>query len=476
MTQISETGTIARIGEREARAPLSRRKVFVKSYGCQMNVYDAQRMTDLLSPEGYDETATIEEADLVILNTCHIRERATEKVFSELGKVRMLKRERAAAGHRTSVVVAGCVAQAEGGEILRREKAVDIVVGPQSYHRLPDLLARTAERPIDTEFELDDKFASLPAPSSRQVRARGPSAFLTIQEGCDKFCTFCVVPYTRGAELSRPTASILAEARTLAASGVREITLLGQNVNAYHGTDSRGGTASLADLCRSLAEIEGLDRIRYTTSHPNDLDDDLIAAHRDLAALMPFFHLPVQSGSDRILGAMNRKHTVARYIDLIGRLRAARPDVALSSDFIVGFPGETEDDFEATLDLIRTVGFASTFAFKYSPRPGTPAAGLPGQVEDEVMKTRLGRLQVLVEAQRQAFNGATVGRTVEVLFERKGRHPGQLTGKSPYLQQVQVDGRDDLIGAICPVTINALSANSLFGSLADPNDARGSQA
>ncbi len=476
MTQISETGTIARIGEREARAPLSRRKVFVKSYGCQMNVYDAQRMTDLLSPEGYDETATIEEADLVILNTCHIRERATEKVFSELGKVRMLKRERAAAGHRTSVVVAGCVAQAEGGEILRREKAVDIVVGPQSYHRLPDLLARTAERPIDTEFELDDKFASLPAPSSRQVRARGPSAFLTIQEGCDKFCTFCVVPYTRGAELSRPTASILAEARTLAASGVREITLLGQNVNAYHGTDSCGGTASLADLCRSLAEIEGLDRIRYTTSHPNDLDDDLIAAHRDLAALMPFFHLPVQSGSDRILGAMNRKHTVARYIDLIGRLRAARPDVALSSDFIVGFPGETEVDFEATLDLIRTVGFASTFAFKYSPRPGTPAAGLPGQVEDEVMKTRLGRLQVLVEAQRQAFNAATVGRTVEVLFERRGRHPGQLTGKSPYLQQVQVDGRDDLIGAICPVTINALSANSLFGSLADPNDARGSQA
>ena len=472
MTQIFETDTILDPGGH----PAPRRKVFVKSYGCQMNVYDAQRMTDLLAPEGYDETGRIEEADLVVLNTCHIRERATEKVFSELGKIRLLKQDRANVGLATKVVVAGCVAQAEGGEILRREKAVDIVVGPQSYHRLPDLLARKGKRQIDTAFELEDKFARLPAPSSRQVRARGPSAFLTIQEGCDKFCTFCVVPYTRGAELSRPIAPILTEAQRLADDGVREITLLGQNVNAFHGLDEVGRVASLATLCRRLAAIEGLDRIRYTTSHPNDLDDDLIAAHRDLPELMPFFHLPVQSGSDRILKAMNRKHTVARYVERVAKLRAARPDIALSSDFIVGFPGETEDDFAATLDLIRRIGFASTFSFKYSPRPGTPAADLPDQVEDDVMKERLSRLQALVEDQRRGFNAATVGRTVEVLLERKGRHPGQLTGKSPHLQQVQIDGRDDLIGAICPVTITALGANSLFGSLADPTHARGPKA
>jgi tRNA-2-methylthio-N6-dimethylallyladenosine synthase len=443
-----------------------------------MNVYDAQRMTDLLAPEGFDATAAIENADLVILNTCHIRERATEKVFSELGKIRMLKHERAAAGHVTRVVVAGCVAQAEGGEILRREKAVDIVVGPQSYHHLPEMLARTedGDRPINTEFELDDKFTRLPAPTKPQVKTRGPSAFLTIQEGCDKFCTFCVVPYTRGPELSRPVNAIVAEAKALAAAGVREITLLGQNVNAYHGLDVFGRPTPLAGLCRQLAEIDGLERIRYTTSHPDDLDDDLVLAHRDLPALMPFLHLPVQSGSDRVLKAMNRKHNVARYKEHVAKLRAARPDIALSSDFIVGFPGETEADFEATLDLIREVEFASTFSFKYSPRPGTPAADLPGQVEDAVMKDRLARLQMLVEDQRQAFNAATVGRTVDVLFERKGRHPGQLTGKTPYLQQVQVDGRDDLIGSICPVTITAIGANSLFGSLTAPNDARGSQA
>ena len=445
-----------------------RKRVFVKSYGCQMNVYDAQRMTDLLAPEGFDETPTIENADLVILNTCHIRERATEKIFSELGKVRMLKQERKAGGRDTQVVVAGCVAQAEGGEILRREKAVDIVVGPQSYHRLPGMLAeaRRGQRPIDTEFELDDKFTRLPAPSRLRVRARGPSAFLTVQEGCDKFCTFCVVPYTRGAELSRPVAPILAEARALVAAGVREITLLGQNVNGYHGADEQGRITGLASLCRRLATIPGLDRLRYTTSHPNDLDDDLIHAHRDLPALMPFLHLPVQSGADRILKAMNRrKHDAATYLDLVGRIRAVRPDIALSSDFIVGFPGETDADFEATLDLIRAVGFASTFSFKYSPRPGTPGADMPNQVPDDVMRERLVRLQILVEEQRQAFNVNMIGRTVDVLLERKGRYPGQLTGKSPYLQQVQVDGSDHLIGTIAPVTITARGANSLFGTL-----------
>ncbi len=444
-------------------------KVFVKSYGCQMNVYDAQRMSDMLGASGYADTAHVEDADLVILNTCHIRERATEKIFSELGKLRILKQERATSGRPTQIVVAGCVAQAEGGEILRRERAVDVVVGPQSYHRLPDMLARAArgERVVDTEFALDDKFEHLPRPSTRGVLARGPSAFLTIQEGCDKFCTFCVVPYTRGAELSRPVASILVEARALAAAGVREITLLGQNVNGYHGEGGNGRSESLATLCRRLAEIPGLDRIRYTTSHPNDLGDDLVAAHRDLPALMPFLHLPVQSGSDRILGAMNRKHTAARYLRLVEKLRAARPDIALSSDFIVGFPGETDDDFEATLDLIRDVGFASTFSFKYSPRPGTPGADMADQVTDEKMRGRLARLQDLAEAQRQSFNAATVGRTLDVLLERAGRHPGQITGKTPYLQQVQFDGPASLIGTIVPVTISATAPNSLFATLAD---------
>ena len=457
-------------------AAQGRRKVFVKSYGCQMNVYDAQRMTDLLAPEGYDETAAIEQADLVVLNTCHIRERATEKIFSELGKVRMLKAERRAAGLETRVVVAGCVAQAEGGEILRREKAVDVVVGPQSYHNLPRLLAQAggpAGRMVDTDFALDDKFARLPRPTQRQVAARGPAAFLTIQEGCDKFCTFCVVPYTRGAELSRPVDSILDEARALVAHGVREITLLGQNVNGYHGEDRRGRPTGLAALCRSLAEVPGLARIRYTTSHPNDLDDDLIAAHRDLPALMPFLHLPVQSGSDRILKAMNRRHTAAAYLDLLARLREARPDLALSSDFIVGFPGETDADFQATLDLIGKVGFASTFSFKYSPRPGTPGADMPDQVPEAAMRERLAALQALVERQRQAFNAASVGRTLDVLLERRGRHPGQLTGKTPYLQQVQVDADSDLVGTVQPVVITALASFSLHGSLVDPPLARG---
>ena len=456
----------------EALVAQERRKVFVKSYGCQMNVYDAQRLTDLLAPEGYDETAAIVEADLVVLNTCHIRERATEKMFSELGKVRMLKAERRASGLDTRVVVAGCVAQAEGGEILRREKAVDVVVGPQSYHNLPRLLTETG-RAVDTDFALDDKFARLPRPTRRQVAARGPAAFLTIQEGCDKFCTFCVVPYTRGAELSRPVDAILDEARALVAHGVREITLLGQNVNGYHGDDADGQPTGLAELCRRLAAIPDLARVRYTTSHPNDLDDDLIYAHRDLPQLMPFLHLPVQSGSDRILKAMNRKHTAAAYVDLVARLRDARPDLALSSDFIIGFPGETDADFAATLDLIGKVGFASTFSFKYSPRPGTPGADMADQVPAAVMSERLAVLQALVEAQRRAFNAATVGRTLDVLIERPGRHPGQLAGKTPYFQQVQVDGDAELIGTVQPVVITALSTNSLFGSLDDPPLARG---
>ena len=451
-----------------AAAP-DRRKVFIKSYGCQMNVYDAQRMTDLLAPEGFDETAVIEDADLVILNTCHIRERASEKVFSELGKIRELKAERRAAGHTTQVVVAGCVAQAEGGEILKREKAVDLVVGPQSYHRLPDLIARANpfNRLIDTEFALDGKFAGLPAATPQQTRSRGVTAFLTIQEGCDKFCTFCVVPYTRGAELSRPVAQIVREAEGLVQAGVREITLLGQNVNGYHGLDEAGGVASLAMLCARLSAIPGVARIRYMTSHPNDMDADLIAAHKTLPALMPFLHLPVQSGSDRILKAMNRRHTAAAYIEIVAAARAARPDIALSSDFIIGFPGETEADFEATLDLIRNVGFASTYSFKYSPRPGTPGADLPDQVDEAVMKQRLIRLQGLAEEQRQAFNRSLIGRTVDVLFEKRGRHPGQIAGKSPYLQPVQIDGPDDLIGTVAAVIIVDVSTNSLFGVLAD---------
>ncbi len=444
------------------------RKVFVKSYGCQMNVYDAQRMVDLLAPEGFSETAAVEDADLVILNTCHIRERAAEKVFSELGKIRDLKTERRAAGRATQVVVAGCVAQAEGGEILRRERAVDLVVGPQSYHRLPALLARAAERPVDTDFALDDKFARLPPATASQIRARGVAAFLTIQEGCDKFCTFCVVPYTRGAELSRPVAAVVAEAESLLRAGVREITLLGQNVNGYHGPDETGAPVGLAALCARLAALPGLARLRYMTSHPNDMDADLVAAHRDLPALMPFLHLPVQSGSDRILKAMNRRHTAAAYLAQVAAIRDARPDIALSSDFIVGFPGESEADFQATLDLVEAVGFASTFFFKYSPRPGTPAADLPDQVDEAVMKERLARLQTLVEAQRQAFNRGMVGRTLDVLFEKPGRYPGQLVGRSPYLQPVLVDAPARLVGHVAPVFIVSTSTNSLFGSLAEP--------
>ncbi len=440
------------------------KKAFIKSYGCQMNVYDAERMADVLSGESYTETDRIEEADLVILNTCHIREKAAEKVYSELGRVRVLKGERQAQGLDTKVVVAGCVAQAEGREILRRQPAVDVVVGPQSYHRLPELL-RAPRGAVDTEFPVEDKFGHLAAPSAAKIQTRGISAFLTVQEGCDKFCTFCVVPYTRGAEMSRPVAQILAEAERLAGAGVREFTVIGQNVNAYHGEGPDGSPWTLARLLERLAEVPGIVRLRYTTSHPRDMNDDLVAAHRDLPALMPYLHLPVQSGSDAILDAMNRRHDADAYRRLIDRMRAARPDIALSSDFIVGFPGETDADFEDTMRLVRDVGFASAFSFKYSPRPGTPAAEIEAQVPEAVKSERLARLQELLEAQRQAFNRGTVGRVVEVLLEKPGRHPGQIAGKSPYLQAVQIETDAHRIGDVVPVLIERAGSNSLFGAL-----------
>ncbi len=460
----------------EAAQP-GRKSVFIKSFGCQMNVYDASRMADVLAPAGYDETGDVAEADLVILNTCHIRERAAEKVFSELGKLRDLKAERAAAGRRTMLAVAGCVAQAEGDEIMRRQPAVDLVVGPQSYQRLPLLLDAARHAPaVDTEFPVEPKFASLAAATPEKTRARGLSAFVTVQEGCDKFCTFCVVPYTRGAEFSRPPQEVLSEITSLAAAGVREVSLLGQNVNAYHGRDAANRVWSLAALVEAVAAVPGIVRIRYTTSHPNDMDDALIAAHRDVPALMPFLHLPVQSGSDRILAAMNRKHTVASYRAIIDRVRRARPDIALSSDFIVGYPGETDEDFAGTLALIAEVGFASTFFFKYSPRPGTPAAGLPQQVDEAVKRDRLARLQAVVEPQRYAFNAATVGRVLPVLFEKPGRHAGQIVGKSPYMQPVQIEADITMVGQVRAVEVVGLGTNSLFGRLADPRSANSVQA
>ena len=441
------------------------KRLFIKTYGCQMNVYDSERMADVLRPLGYAPTDAAEDADFVILNTCHIREKAAEKVYSELGKMREIKDRRAAAGQGTmTLAVAGCVAQAEGEEIMLRQPAVDLVVGPQAYHQLPELLTRTArargER-IGADFAPVDKFDALPAARGGD----GVTAFLTVQEGCDKFCSFCVVPYTRGAEWSRPVADVLAEARELTARGVREVTLLGQNVNAYDGDGPDGAPSTLARLAYALADIPGLDRIRYTTSHPNDMSDDLIAAHGDLEALMPWLHLPVQSGSDRILRAMNRKHGRSKYFDLIDRIRAARPDIALSGDFIVGFPGETDADFEQTMDLVRRVRYASAFSFMYSPRPGTPASGMAGQVPAPVARQRLHALQTLLWEQQTAFNAAMAGRTIDVLFEKKGRHGGQAIGRSPWLQSVHVDDADQLIGRIVPVVIESGQQNSLKGRL-----------
>ncbi|HVT55555.1 MAG TPA: tRNA (N6-isopentenyl adenosine(37)-C2)-methylthiotransferase MiaB [Xanthobacteraceae bacterium] len=441
------------------------RKLFIKSFGCQMNVYDSQRMADAMAREGYVETGRPEDADLVVLNTCNIREKATEKVYSDLGRFRTLKSEAAGAGRRMTVTVAGCVAQAEGEEIRRRAPYVDLVVGPQNIHRLPGLVAR-GEAAVDTEFPVEDKFDHLAPPARTNIRARGVTAFVTVQEGCDKFCTFCVVPYTRGSEVSRPVNKIVAEVEHLAAAGVAEVTLIGQNVNAYHGEGPDNLPWTLAQLFERISEVRGIERIRYTTSHPRDMSGDLIAAHRDLKKLMPFLHLPVQSGSDRILKLMNRKHSRGEYLDIVARMREARPDIALSSDFIVGFPGETEKDFEDTLALIRAVRFASAYSFKYSPRPGTGAAEMDGQIPEEVKSERLQRLQELLDRQRQEFNRALIGREFGVLFDKPGRLQGQIAGRAPYLLPVQVMGPSELIGKVADVRIVDVGANSLFGELA----------
>ena len=442
------------------------KKLFIKTYGCQMNVYDSLRMADVLAPLGYAATETPEAADLVVLNTCHIREKASEKVFSELGRLRQLKAARAENGGRMMIAVAGCVAQAEGEEILRRAPQVDLVFGPQTYHRLAALVteaARSESGVIDTSFPSESKFDHLP----EEARPQGFAAYLSVQEGCDKFCTFCVVPYTRGAEHSRPAAAVLAEARRLVESGTREITLLGQNVNAYHGEGPGGETWGLGRLLFALAEIDGLARLRYTTSHPRDMDDELIAAHRDLAVLMPYLHLPVQSGSDKILAAMNRRHAAADYVGVVERLRAARPELALSSDFIVGFPGESDTEFADTLRLVTEVGYAQAYSFKYSPRPGTPAADATGQVPEAVKAERLAMLQSLLAEQQIAFNQSCVGCEVEVLFEAEGRRAGQLLGRSPFMQAVHVAAPARLKGRLLPVRVESAHPNSLAGRLSE---------
>ncbi|WP_017671712.1 tRNA (N6-isopentenyl adenosine(37)-C2)-methylthiotransferase MiaB [Blastomonas sp. AAP53] len=431
-------------------------RYFVTSFGCQMNVYDGERMGEMLNAQGMQAAATREDADLVILNTCHIREKAVARVYSDIGR---LKRED---GSKPMIAVAGCVAQAEGGEIARRAPSVDIVVGPQAYHRLPQLIeqARSGKAAVDTDMPAVTKFGALPA-RSKQPR---PSAFLTVQEGCDKFCTYCVVPYTRGAEISRPFADLVEEARALVDGGVKEITLLGQNVNAWTGNDGKGRLQGLEGLIEVLADLSGLERIRYTTSHPNDMTDGLIAAHRDVPKLMPYLHLPVQSGSDRILKAMNRSHSAASYLAIIDKVRAARPDIALSGDFIVGFPGETEADFEATLDIVRNARYAQAYSFKYSSRPGTPAADMEDQISPEIMDERLQRLQDLLNAQQREFNQGSVGERTRVLLERQGRRADQLVGKSPWLQSVHVVDPNARIGDLIDVEILSAGPNSLEGT------------
>ena len=433
------------------------KKLYIKTYGCQMNVYDSERMAETLGAEGYVQTNTADDADMILLNTCHIREKAAEKIYSELGKFRGLKTEKPS----LKIGVAGCVAQAEGAEIIRRQPMVDLVVGPQSYHKLPQMEARvqSGKRALDTDFPEEDKFDHL---ASRPKAKRGPTAFLTVQEGCDKFCAFCVVPYTRGAEVSRPAERVIAEAKDLVARGVREITLLGQNVNAFHG--HAGG---LAGLIWQLSEIDQLERIRFTTSHPNDMDDALIEAHGICDKLMPYLHLPVQSGSNRILKAMNRKHTRESYFALVDRIRSARSDLLLSGDFIVGFPGETDQDFEDTLDLVRRVGYGQAYSFKYSARPGTPAAER-AEVLPEVAAARLQELQALLTEQQRAAQAAMVGREVKVLFEKKGRREGQLIGKSEYLHAVHAVAPDHMIGQVIPVLILKDMTNSLTGQVVDP--------
>jgi tRNA-2-methylthio-N6-dimethylallyladenosine synthase len=483
MTEAPSRSTASPIGsgsmEPCAPAPGAARRVFIKTYGCQMNVYDSARMADLLRPLGYAPAEAPDHADLVILNTCHIREKAAEKVYSELGRLRPLKEARAAEGGRMIVAVAGCVAQAEGEELLRRAPVVDLVLGPQSYHRLPELIAKahreTGERLV-VDFDVEDKFDRL---NEGARVAEGPAAFVTVQEGCDKFCTFCVVPYTRGAQWSRPVDQIVAETRDLVRAGVREVTLLGQNVNAYRGAapaereeGGEGERWGLARLVSHLARVDRLARIRFTTSHPADMDRALIAAFAEEPKLMPYLHLPVQSGSDSVLRAMNRKHTAASYEETVARVRAARPDIAISGDFIVGFPGETEADFEATLDLVRRVGYASAYAFKYSRRPGTPAAELPGQISEAEKARRLAALLALLEDQQRAFNLTQLGRRLPVLFERSGRIEGQLHGRSPHLQSVHVEASQDqrsaLMGEIAEVEVLAATLSSLTGRLAAP--------
>jgi len=451
------------------------KSVFIRTYGCQMNVYDSERMAGLLKPLGYGAAETAEEADLVILNTCHIREKAAEKVYSELGRLKKIKERKASHGEAMTLAVAGCVAQAEGPEITARAPQVDLVFGPQAYHRLPEMLALAARNSgdvLETDFAVEEKFDRL-----AEREADGPTAFLTIQEGCDKFCTFCVVPYTRGAEVSRGVDEISAEARSLAAQGVREVTLLGQNVNAWASHPPTGhaggeikpdekGAWGLGQLCRHLAKIDGLDRIRFTTSHPRDMDNGLIAALAEEEKLMPYLHLPVQAGSDKILKAMNRGHTAEHYRNLIARIRAARPDIALSGDFIVGFPGETSSDFEETLTLVDEIGYASAYSFKYSRRPGTPGAAMPKQVTEPEKDQRLARLQALLESQKQAFNIQQQGKTLAVLFEKEGRHEGQLIGRSPYLQSVHVKASKSMLGSIEHVVIDGVTPNALSGVLA----------
>lgn len=440
----------------------NRKKLFIKTWGCQMNVYDSKRMADVLAPMGYDTVDAPEDADMVILNTCHIREKATDKVFSELGRLREHKKARAKDGKKTITAVAGCVAQAEGDFILERAPDVDMVFGPQAYHELPEMVLRAGgERVVNTDFPAESKFDALPGDHLNP----GPAAFLSVQEGCDKFCSFCVVPYTRGSEYSRTVAGILDEAKRMVDLGTRELTLLGQNVNAFHGEAANGKIWSLADLIAALADIDGLERIRYTTSHPNDMQDDLIDAHGSIDKLMPYLHLPVQAGSDKILKAMNRKHTAQSYLDVIARVKKARPDIALSGDFIVGFPGETEEDFDATIQIVKDAGYASAYSFKYSPRPGTPAASMQGLLRESVKSERLERLQAQITRQQLAFNQKTVGLTLPVLFERDGGRPGQLQGRTPYNQSINVPANPRLMGQIVPVKVTESFTNSLVGDI-----------
>ncbi|MCB9989022.1 MAG: tRNA (N6-isopentenyl adenosine(37)-C2)-methylthiotransferase MiaB [Rhodospirillales bacterium] len=439
------------------------KKLYIKTWGCQMNVYDSQRMADVLAPLGYKTVESPEDADMMILNTCHIREKATEKVFSELGRLRDHKDAKEARGGKMLMAVAGCVAQAEGGFIMERAPYVDMVFGPQTYHELPEMVVKaTGERVINTELATEEKFDALPG----ENRPTGPAAFLSVQEGCDKFCTYCVVPYTRGAEVSRPVMQILDEAKRIRDAGAKEITLLGQNVNAFHGENVDGKTWGLAQLIEAVAEIEGIERIRYTTSHPGDMQDDLLEAHGHIEKLMPYLHLPVQSGSNTILKAMNRKHTAESYLETIEKLRKIRPDIALSGDFIVGFPGETDEDFEATMDLVRKARYASAYSFKYSARPGTPAAGMKKLVRPDVMDERLQHLQDLLNDQGRAFNERCVGLTMPVLLERKGKEPGQLHGRSPYNQSVHVEGNERLLGHIVDVEMITASKSALRGRIA----------